>query len=127
MSGYLLISLAFVFGAMAEFALVLLVKRNVEQENVKTIKPYDERSSKIDVLYRKKEMATQAGKTPLGRTQGDGVGETKEGEIPTTFFWKRRIRQFHSVYMTTRIDIGAFVFFCCSYVIFNVIYCISMV
>ena len=127
LSGYLLISLVFVFGAMAEFAFVLLVKRNLEKENLKTIKPHDAFPLRLDVSCKKNEISVQAGKTTLGRTQGDGLIETEHGEIPETFFWKRWIKRSHSLSLITKIDVVAFVFFCCSYVIFNIIYCITMI
>ena len=127
LSGYLLISLVFVFGAMAEFAFVLLVKRNLEKENLKTIKTYDGFPLRPNVSCKKNEISIQPDKTTLERTQGDGLIETEHGEIPETFFWKRWIRRSHSLSLTTKIDVGAFVFFCCSYVIFNIIYCITMV
>ena len=122
-----MISLVFVFGAMAEFAFVLLVKRNLEKENLKTIKTYDGPPLRLDVSCKKNEISLQAGKITLGRTQGDGLIETQQGEIPETLFWKRWIRRSHSLSLTTKIDVGAFVIFCCSYIIFNIIYCITMV
>ena len=112
---------------MAEFALVLLVKRNLEKENANTIGTYDGLHSKLDILSKKREIGAKGGQITLVRTQGDGDNETKQGEIPPTSFWKRRIRQLHLLSLTTKIDVVAFVVFCCSYAIFNVIYCISVV
>ena len=111
---------------MAEFALVLLVKRNLEEEHVKTIKTHDGLNSRLNVSSKKREMGAQAIETTMGKTHGIGVNETKHKAIPPTLFWKRKIRQFYLLSLTTKIDIIAFVVFCCSYAIFNLIYCISV-
>ena len=112
---------------MAEFALVLLVKRNLEKGNANKIESYDGLYSKLDILSKKIEIGAKDGQITLVRTQEDGDNETKQGEIPPTLFWKWRIRQLHLLSLTTKIDVLAFVVFCCSYAIFNVIYYIYVV
>ena len=110
---------------MAEFALVLLVKRSLEKENIKTIKSYDRLSPKLDSSCKQKEMGVQAGRSTLVEAQGEWFNAAKQREIPPTFFSRRT--HLHSFSITTKIDIGAFVFFCSSYAVFNAIYWTSIV
>ena len=116
-------SLAFVFGTMAEFALVLFVQRNLEQERFKVRQQYDGFDSENKVSPRSTSIGDALGKTAPHKEPGNWVDEMK---MPNMSFCKRTLKKLRSLHSTTMIDIGAFLFFIPSYAIFNIIYFISI-
>ena len=64
-------SLAFVFGAMAEFALVLFVQRNMEQENTTIGKHYDGFDSDGKVSPKSMNIGEELGKTEPHKETGN--------------------------------------------------------
>ena len=119
LSIYLLMSLAFVFGAMAEFALVLFVQRNLEQESTTLMHSYDRFDSEGKVSPKSTIIGEELGKTAPHKKPRNRVDETK---VPKMSFCKRIVRNFCSLHLTTMIDIVAFLVFNLSYAIFNIIY-----
>ena len=116
-------SLAFVFGTMAEFALVLLVQRNLEQERTKLRQHYDGFDSENKVSPRSTSNVGALGRTAPHKEPGNWVEEMK---MPNMSFCKRTLKKLRSLHSTTMIDIGAFLFFIITYAIFNIIYFISI-
>ena len=116
-------SLAFVFGAMAEFALVLFVQRNMEQENTTIGKHYDGFDSDGKVSPKSMNIGEELGKTEPHKETGNWVDEMK---MPKMSFYKRTVKKLRTLHLTTMIDIGAFFVFNLSYGIFNIIYFVSM-
>ena len=116
-------SLAFVFGAMAEFALVLFVQRNLEQENTTVREHCDGFNSEGKVLPKSTSIGDELGKTAPHKEPGNWVDEI---EKPKLSFCKRTLRKLRSLHLTTMIDIAAFLVFNLSYGIFNITYFISI-
>ena len=116
-------SLAFVFGAMAEFALVLFVQRNLEHESTTLMQSYDRFDSEGKVSPKSTSIREELGKTAPHKKPGNRVDEMK---VPKMSFCKRTFRSFCSLHLTTMIDIIAFLVFIISYAIFNIIYFISI-
>ena len=116
-------SLAFVFGAMAEFALVLFVQRNLEQDSTTVGKHYDGFDSEGKVSPKSTNIGEVSGTTELHKEPGNWVDEMK---MPKMSFCKRTVRKLRSLHLTTMIDIAAFLVFNLSYGIFNIAYFISI-
>ena len=116
-------SLAFVFGAMAEFALVLFVQRNLEQESTTGRQHYDGFDSEGKVSPKSTNIGEEKRKTEPHIEPGNRVDEMK---IPKMSFCNRTVKKLRSLHLTTMIDIGAFLVFNLSYGIFNITYFMSI-
>ena len=107
---------------MAEFALVLFVQRNLEQESTKVKQHCCGFNSEGNVLPQSTSFGEELGKTAPHKEPGNCIDEIKMTKMS---FCQRTVKKLRSLQLTTVIDIGAFLVFNLSYAIFNIIYFIS--
>ena len=124
---YVLISLWFVFAAMAEFAFILFIKRNHEwqrktengsQTGAKSDKIHTQRvSSPPKALFEGNQVARQVG----------NLEETKDHEKSQSNFRSRKCAFVCGLELTTKLDLAGFIIFHVSYMIYNYLYFICEV
>ena len=112
----------FVFAAMVEFAIVLLIKQRQESRNTgDNVGTSGLNSDKIP-----KNIPSEASKVFINVTQErnkiENLEETDELEMREPSFWSRKYASFNGLHLTTKIDLAGIVLFHVSYMIFNVVY-----
>ena len=112
----------FVFAAMVEFAIVLLIKQRQESRNTgDNVGTSGSNSDKIP-----KNIPSEASKVFINVIQEknkiENLEETDELEMREPSFWSRKYASFNGLNLTTKIDSAGIVLFHVSYMIFNVVY-----
>ena len=121
-----MISLLFVFGALAEFAFVLTVHQKHEWKKAATnsvgdkVWLHENEPEKTAVCFKPTRTITtnEVNKPDLDVR---GVGETHQKQIG-----EYKFRTLYGLPLTTKIDISAFFIFNFSYLFFNCIYWIQL-
>ena len=108
---YLLTSLIFVFGAMAEFALILVVKQKIDWKKAAINDTHN-----VSILEDEKTNTANISK------KSGKIGPMKEMNLGLKTSKEKRIGRSSLLLSTTKIDLFAFVLFNFSYFIFNGIY-----
>ena len=89
-------SLAFVFVAMAEFALVLFVQRNLEQDRTTVRQHYDGFDSEGNISPKSTSIGGVLGKTAPNKEPGNRVYEMT---MPKMSFCKRTVRKLRLLHL----------------------------
>ena len=115
---YLLISLGFVFGAMAEFAFVLFVKQKQELTNT----GFSELKSNKSVPHNVTEALKTLSMVEPTRTNGVDQQEGNGEGTSKMSFWSKKCAIIYGLPLTTKIDLAGFIVFHLTFLLFNVIY-----
>ena len=119
---YLLISLVFVFGTMAELACVLFIKQKQELTNVAENTGFSEQKSHIS----KSHDATDALRklSMVEPIKENKIYEPKDNDEETRKmnFWSKKGSIIYGLPLTTKIDLAGFIVFHLTFLLFNVIY-----
>ena len=108
---YLLTSLIFVFGAMAEFAVILVIKQKL-----------DWKKASINDIHKVSPMEDEkTNPANISKTPGK-IGPIKEMNLAPKTLQEKSIGLSSLLLSTTKIDLFAFILFNFSYFIFNCIY-----
>ena len=119
LGSYLLISLAFVFFEMLEFALVLLLKEYKLDETT-----HDKNKSKSVILFSRQKMELQktVGKVSPSEEKSHDLDINDVAESRQTTFRINRPRFFQKLPLTRKVDFLAFVIYHFAYFLFNLVY-----
>ena len=110
LGAYLLVSMMFVFAAMAEFAFVLFVKQKQARKNIEdNCGTEGAKSKKISEYKVDKVSNPDTTKIQNKKTRNHG-------------FWSTKNNVLNDLHLTTNIDSAGFVIYCLGYLIFNFVY-----
>ena len=108
---YILVALLFVFGAMVEFAFVLMVKQKMDwYNNCNGLEGNQKRIARCERSFQNVWHANQ----DLNLTQAINEKYESQDSSKVTFL--------ENIPLTSKIDYTAFIVFIISYLLFNVIY-----
>ena len=118
----MIMCLGFVFSAMVELALVLILKQ--KQGWVTAIEntiEYD--ASSEDTVFKARFKADNNIFTgPAAAKVGCNMIDTKEHETRMMSFWRRMLRIFYALPLTSKIDLSVFLLFYLCFFLMNCIY-----
>ena len=119
---YVLISLWFVFAAMAEFTLVLFIKQN--QDWSRKTEKGSQIGEKSDEIHTQKVSSPSKALFEGGQvaTKVGNLEETKDQEKSQLSFWSRKYAIFCGLELTTKLDLAGFILFYVSYLTYNFLY-----
>ena len=116
LGAYLLVSMMFVFAAMAEFAFVLFVKQKQAQKNIEDNCGTDgAKLNKISGYKEDKVSNLDTAKNGLAR-------KIQNKKTRKNGFWSTKNNVLNDLHLTTNIDSVGFVIYCLGYLIFNFVY-----
>ena len=120
-----MISLLFVFAAMAEFSLVLFVNQIQEwkntQENCKCNGSKSEKSETTPI-YKVSKVSSGSPEVESETTKAVTAQVTADQETRNVPLRSGTCSKLHGLRLTTKIDLAGFVLFNFSYLIFNIVY-----
>ena len=117
-----MVSLVFVFAAMAEFAFVLLIKQNRKWKNINEIDGPIGTSCNGVAIDTGNDAAKAVCNVGPEITNTVNLVEPKDREIRQTGFWRKKYAPFYGLSFPTKIDCAGFVLFYLGYLIFNCVY-----
>ena len=117
-----MVSLVFVFFAMAEFAFVLFVNRNRKWKNTKQLDVSNGTSFNRVVIDTSNDAANAASNVGPEITNVVNLAEPRDREIGQMGFWRKKYVHFYGLSFPTKIDCAAFLFYYLGYLIFNCVY-----
>ena len=123
---YLLISLGFVFAAMAEFALVLFVKQIQAWKNLEENCERNCVKSEKTPMYKVKEVSNASPNVGYETTNAVALPKATDQEARNIGAWSRKSAKLHGLSLTTKMDFAGFILFYFSYTIFNFVYLVPV-
>ena len=119
---YIIVCMGFVFSAMLELAIVLVLKQKQGWVNaMENVIEYDAHLEET-IFKTRVEVANDVSNREMAREVGSNVEETKDNEIGNASRWSRIVGIFHSLPFTTRIDLSAILLFYLFFFVMNCIY-----
>ena len=119
---YVLISLWFVFAAMAEFTFVLFIKQN--QDWLRKTEKGSQIEGKSDEIHTQRVSSPSKAFFEGGQvaTKVGNLEETKDQEKSQLSFWSRKYALLRGLELTTKLDLAGFILFYVSYMTYNFLY-----
>ena len=117
-----MVSLGFVFAAMAEFAFVYFIKQTQEWQSIQENIEHGGAQS-IEIRNRRVSSLSKAFSDGNQATVKDGNSEEPKDQEKSQFsFWSKKCAIFYGLPFTTKLDLVGFILFHVTYMIYNFLY-----